>query len=550
MSNAIRIPDSISDIRGLTATINREQVISGRACYPLSGSVPSYAYTPGGLTVAVNDASGFPNDGTFTHDGVAVTYVSKSGNSLLNCTVASGTLPLIIGDTITEVGGDESTATVSTAVTLTSPKQLIRTSFPIIYETSGIRLVYSNMASGSQGGETPNANAITVKATIEYNNVLYPVSFNGLSSITIQPGELIESDLTLLSLPAGATLWTRTHVEVSPGQVVWANNRIAQSGAAVPGTDLWINGDGAEAYLTSGALGSPGSPGDFQGYIPICIKGVPAGGKPEVCVLGVGDSITRAYHDYLQGGFIQRACGSDFSHMNIATGGETGQSFNKNCGMRSKFTQGFTHAICAYGVNDVAGGANLATVQAALQAQWGWLHNLGMKVDGGTLLPLTSSTDLWITTVNQSIANATKEAQRLLVNEWLRTVPSPLVNLWDIASAVEADGGLWKAGVLAYTGTVTDTDATVYLKDTTKNWTTSELIFAVIKLTHANGDIEYRQITWNRATYAVIYPAWTAPATAGDTYIIYYTYTRDGIHPTPYGYEAMAAVIDSSAWRV
>jgi lysophospholipase L1-like esterase len=74
---------------------------------------------------------------------------------------------------------------------------------------------------------------------------------------------------------------------------------------------------------------------------------------------------------------------------------------------------GATHVIFQQGMNDLGGGATAAQVTAAMQQVIDRVHARGLRIIGGTLFPLA----------RPDVARWTREmeAQRLAVNEWMRT---------------------------------------------------------------------------------------------------------------------------------
>ncbi len=77
--------------------------------------------------------------------------------------------------------------------------------------------------------------------------------------------------------------------------------------------------------------------------------------------------------------------------------------------------------------NDVI--TTLSTVEANLQTLWGLFSS--KKVYAVTCDPSTTSTDSWETTANQTISS---NYETTGVNPYLRTVPSPLLGVFDITT--------------------------------------------------------------------------------------------------------------------
>jgi lysophospholipase L1-like esterase len=73
-------------------------------------------------------------------------------------------------------------------------------------------------------------------------------------------------------------------------------------------------------------------------------------------------------------------------------------------------------------------------------------NKMGLPVFQNTITPSTTSTDSWATTGNQTPESS--NAVRVQVNDWIRTVPSPLSGYFEIADLAETarNSGIWKAG--------------------------------------------------------------------------------------------------------
>jgi hypothetical protein len=160
--------------------------------------------------------------------------------------------------------------------------------------------------------------------------------------------------------------------------------------------------------------------------------------------------------------------------MNLASAGESAEVWLSSHALRGRFVSGCDYAICDLGIVDVLGGASLATVQARLVAAWQHLAGLGLAVWQDTLLPVSTSTDGWVTTTNQTTDS--HNPVRSALNQWVRAgapldnalVPvtpgtsgaltagtggHPLTGTFDCATLVETsthaygggtDSGIWK----------------------------------------------------------------------------------------------------------
>lgn len=309
----------------------------------------------------------------------------------------------------------------------------------------GLRLAYSNHYPASSGGavETPGPNPITVKASIDYpTGVLFPVTFNGQTTVTIQPGATVISDPVGIDLVKGTNFWTRTYVSVTSGQSFPRGAYATHSGN---GEGHNYSSAGGADVTTSGAVPA----GGFNEYVysPAAILGLPIDGGKAV-IAAVGDSIVAGTGDD-QTGWVTRLLGNNYSLQKVAYPSESMVQWvtnNKvNCYRRAGLLArvGITHVIAEHIVNDL-GASGIATLQTNAYAYWKYLSRIG-KVYATTCTPITTSTDAWATVANQTVDTALKEPRRLAFNAWLRD-GAPM-NSSGVAQAVGASGaGVIRAG--------------------------------------------------------------------------------------------------------
>ncbi|MBJ7479268.1 SGNH/GDSL hydrolase family protein [Rhodococcus sp. (in: high G+C Gram-positive bacteria)] len=339
-------------------------------------------------------------------------------------------------------------------------------------DASGIRLVFQNfyVATAYPMPDTDGTATLTVKASVEFGSNIYRVTFRGQHAVTIDPGGIAISDPLGIEVPAGSTIYSRTHL-VGTG---WYPNKTAGGsvggGGFVADADLTAQGSGAVAD-SSTAL-----------YAPSAIIGLPSRPVPNVAIIGdsiangIGDGGSSTDNrgiqaDGTQGGFIARAFHAKVPCMILARAGERAQGFvfTSSHHRRLGFVGGFSHALVEYGRNDLSQSRTASQVKADLVALWKLLAGRGMIVRQTTITPQTTSTDAWATTQNQTIANASQETVRVEVNTWIRagaptsggvaTTPGavgavtaghaghPLSGYFDIADLAETarNSGIWRA---------------------------------------------------------------------------------------------------------
>lgn len=347
---------------------------------------------------------------------------------------------------------------------------------------NSIRFRYANWYNLT-GQETDGLNDITVKASlvatldaavgIEY----FPLYFGGQASVVVPPGGSVLSDPIGIDMAKGQLFYSRTFVSVAAAGQKWplhiatvvANHEGNNRGA--PGADLTGSGTSINAFPTVAELA----------YGPAQIVGQLTGSA--TAVIGVlGDSIAAGFgdNDY---GFVLRGLNNQFCYQRVAHVSENNahwlpQSTCKRC---VSLLDACTHLIWQMGVNYQQ--ANLQPYSAKI---WIRLAARGVPIYATTITPQTTSTDGWVTVVNQTIASGTNEAFRTAYNDWLRggapldptlktpvavgtggalvigAAGHPLVGYWEIADLAESarNSGKWKANYTADGSHPTTTGAT------------------------------------------------------------------------------------------
>ncbi|HXJ73999.1 MAG TPA: hypothetical protein VNM37_14155, partial [Candidatus Dormibacteraeota bacterium] len=126
-----------------------------------------------------------------------------------------------------------------------------------------IRLVFNNSTIGATGEAAGNAEH-TVKASIEYNGVIYPVYFGGTTRTkTLAVDEQVVSDPVAISIPADTQFYVRTYLTVAVLGEKWpvaqaANTAIGEGYAST--TDKsddvsYTSFSAASVYCPSAILG-------------------------------------------------------------------------------------------------------------------------------------------------------------------------------------------------------------------------------------------------------------------------------------------------------
>ncbi|CAO3459749.1 hypothetical protein [Azospirillum argentinense] len=315
------------------------------------------------------------------------------------------------------------------------------------------RLVFVNQGMTTATGALAFADAFTIdKASVfsQFDTAPVPVTFNGARAVTVAPGQVVVSDpLPLRLAPPG--YYVRTRVAVASGQrwPVYSVNLRGELNEGKGSADV-VDQAPKPSTLTAGVLG----------FGPNAVIGVPEAVTPCVAILGsssaYGQGDTAEAAGGYQFGYLARALARDgLPFLRGGLQGDTVANFVANWTTRRRvmLESGVTHAVLQAGSNDVAGGADLATMRARMTAAFDQVAGLGLKIVPVTITPLTDSANGWATAAGQTPRAG--EAVRLAVNDWLRARPhGAIVDVWDTAAALQApsnpslwrtDGGAWTA---------------------------------------------------------------------------------------------------------
>jgi lysophospholipase L1-like esterase len=325
---------------------------------------------------------------------------------------------------------------------------------PIAATCSDLRIVYGNCV-----GDTANIDPITIRASVELDGALYPIYFRGKRE-TVLEGSVVESDPLSLTVAAGTDVKVRTYYNVGA------------AGKQLPMTDLYLHGydmacfadsetrqdanNWKDALLT--VLDSPDftSWGDYSGdsrsFAPIAILGDVDADRKSVAILG--DSIAAGGGDNggAANGFIARALReAELPYVNVALTGEESGTLVVDP-RRLRLMNNCTHAIVAYGRNDITNNRGLQTIKNRLLELWTALSDRGLKVYACTVTPKVdtdATNQAFLSVEGQTLAGNSHVDVLDALNAWILTCPSPLSGVFDTAAEVSAKNlqgqTVWKA---------------------------------------------------------------------------------------------------------
>lgn len=463
--------------------------------------------------------------------------------------------PLADGvNTITAVSGNNS---MNTRTSCYSPRDAnvvdIVLGFPGFYST----------ASGQANFTTSYA----VTAAIEYPaGTFTAVQFSGASSQTVTPGDVIYySDPTPVYIPAGTQFWVKLYVTWTGGLVAFPLASFGVCGTSSEWMDYGV-GLTDQTQTTTTFTPDLANPPFNQGtgFMPQVL----ARTSTRVPVVGMlGDSITQGSGDQTDPTWgatsWARGLRGVIPAVNVGRFAEQASNYLSNPrGRSSVLRDSITHLVFAYGRNDFDSSVSSATMLTRMQNTLNPYLARGVKCYVATVTPRTTSTDSWITEVNQTVHNAGFEAQRVAYNAAIRAnwASYGLSGIFDFARVMDpTDSGKWI--VTGYTGRFSYGAATL----------TGGAITAVSRPSYSAGT------AYGGAAYPAsqsahpcnVYRYADDPIRTGDATITCATdgsgvvtsfsvvsggsytyapvicpqgnYTNDGTHPTSLGYTAMFA---------
>jgi hypothetical protein len=310
------------------------------------------------------------------------------------------------------------------------------------------------LGAGGSVAEIVSGTATTgFKAALETSDgTIYPLFFKGTRLGSADQWGQIVTDPLGIELAAGDVFYVRTFIPAATGSgIFWMQGPNGYG----PG----ITASGTTGQSSAGDTVDSGgtySNGSQLAYNTGLVCGQPTGG-PAPTIAVVGDSITHgqgstnACYAWWKYGF-----NNAFPTIQYSKPGILAQGIAANHKRGFPLFTGCSHALVLLGTNDFQ-GRTLVQMQTDLLTIWNALAARGMRVFAATIPPLTTSTDSWATTTNQT--KKPTEGVRTGFNDWIRTTPAPLTGYFETADACETsrNSGLWKVNGTANYATVDGT---------------------------------------------------------------------------------------------
>jgi hypothetical protein len=281
-------------------------------------------------------------------------------------------------------------------------------------------------AKGAAGESPTGGSGWTLAGSIEYpftvstaGTTAKVATWGGATTTTAVAGATMWSDWMYCPIPRNAKFGSRLWVNITSGSGMQTpyTNSTTYNGAwrDVGGGDVW---DFSGANLAAGgAMTDDGSQLDLT---PLLI-GLTR--RPTIAIMG--DSRQSGFGDTVDAnagdaGETARTYGKHFNYFNLAVCADTLASFIATGGSGSVLRRGLA-AFCSHvsgelGIVDVNGGASAATVEANITTMMGLPGIVGKPTIYDMMLPLSTSTDSWATTTNQTTF---MDPARETTNAWI-----------------------------------------------------------------------------------------------------------------------------------
>ena len=294
-----------------------------------------------------------------------------------------------------------------------------------------------NPATATNTEHTIGANT-GYTASIEYpSGTFKQITFAGSASGTVTDGGQLTSDQTTIAIPRGALFWIRVFYQNTAG-IIFSSST---GGPNVEnGGILRFGASGVTDQTMGGTITSSTSTSIFT---PLAIIGT----TTQRSFALIGTSRNWGYLDSKQGsnadvGNLARSIGKFAGYANLGVGGDRFDYFIASHTNRVAIAQYASDAIIEHGINDLTAGRALASILADQQTLRGYLPS-SMKVNCVTVEPVSTSSDSWATTTNQTINS--NNPTRVLFNNAQRALPAGFATCLDIADVVESgrDSGKW-----------------------------------------------------------------------------------------------------------
>lgn len=305
---------------------------------------------------------------------------------------------------------------------------------------TSLQVVYSNWYD-SGSAEANVGSSCNIECAVEYPvGTFTRITFGGSNVGTIADGGNIISDACSVTIPRGAYFYLRPYCSGSINVPFTTMGNGSGTGTYYDSP----NGERAEfgTSVTNHVMG--GTIADMQAGIWMPSAIIAVSEKPALGIIGdsrtigLGDSFANSHYSYI--GEYERNFGPLAACLNVGVSGESAQNFGSanRAKSRALINAYCTHIVADFG-GDIRNGVAPATALGYTKAIRDLFPLLPMFL--ATISPVTTSTDGWTTTANQTVT--ANEANRLTYNTSLLQ-GQDFAGIIDIAGVLDAGGGKWK----------------------------------------------------------------------------------------------------------
>lgn len=362
--------------------------------------------------------------------------IDAVARGLAGTSSSTATRPLYLG----QVGTN---CKLPNSLTVPNKQSMTRTPSYIRDNITSLSVIVPNFyVTGVALGEKAPGAVATCTATVEWpiGTIYGRFTFSGSNTGTVPDGGFLVSDPLSVNIPANTLVFIRIWKNSSAGIIYWSYNGTHSGGQEI------IAFGATTPDLTGGGVITPAGSSSQLSYGPCGLIGYTS--KPSFAL--VGDSRTAGVDDVIQApvwdeGDIAHSIGSAHAYMNLGVSGDTLTVFIGSHTNRVALAAYCSTAIIELGINDVSGGSSAATIRTNTNTVQGYFTAQGQNVYLTTMEPVSTSTDGWVTTTNQT--TIAQNAARVTENNARRAVPTGSAGCFDVASAVEfgTDSGIWQA---------------------------------------------------------------------------------------------------------
>lgn len=314
-----------------------------------------------------------------------------------------------------------------------------------------IQVCYANKRLSSGVGEVNAGASATYACDVEYPaGTVTTITFGAATTGTVEDGGFLRSDKTKLKarIPRGATFMMSHYQACAAGVIYHGGTGLNNVTGSVPlSRETFVYGAAVANLVGTG--NKPNNQNASVCFKPTLILGWTT--RPSFAIAGDSKQDNAVLHDTVGDllglvGESQRIIGASYAHVNLAMTGEALSEALGRYTLRQVLASYCSNVISNYGRNDLSNGRTAAQIMADIST---FRVLLGKPFAQHTITPVSTSTDAWATTVNQT--TAVNNAARITLNDSLRFGASGIDYLVEVADSVETarNSGIWKAGYTA-----------------------------------------------------------------------------------------------------